>query len=134
MPNSPTRYYMKARPRRKKTHSATTRYTNNIGEGCGSNNEQRLASHVGACLPYGGVSRTLSAKPPLETPSSSLASMSNRRMSRPSPRWEIRIVESLLLTSLEPLRLGALYGARYTAAWAGDARSGEPRFFWAYIT
>jgi hypothetical protein len=76
----------------------------------------------------------LSAKPPvkpaLKTPSSSLAFMSKRRMSRTSPRRQIRILASLLLASLELLRLGASNCAGCTAGWVGAASKGEAGFFW----
>jgi hypothetical protein len=76
----------------------------------------------------------LSVKPPvkpaLKTPSSSLASMSKRRMSRTSPRREIGIPASLLLASLELLRLGGSDGAGYTAGRVWAARRGEAGFFW----
>jgi hypothetical protein len=76
----------------------------------------------------------LSAKPPvklaLKTPSSSLASMSKCRMSRTSPQRKIGILASLLLVSLELLRLGGSDGAGCTAGRVWAARSGEVGFFW----
>jgi hypothetical protein len=69
----------------------------------------------------------LSAKPPvkpaLKTPSSSLASMSKRRMSRTLPRREIGILASLLLESLELLRLGASNGVGYATGRRDGFRS-----------
>jgi hypothetical protein len=74
----------------------------------------------------------LSAKPPvkpaLKTPSRSLASVLKQRMSRTSPRREMRIWASLLLASLELLRLGASEGASCSAGrvGVGAARRGRP--------
>jgi hypothetical protein len=51
-------------------------------------------------------------------------------VSRTCPRREIGILASLLLASLELLRLGGLDGASCTARRVGAARRGEAGFLW----
>jgi hypothetical protein len=71
-----------------------------------------------ACLPYGKRVENLVSKATCQAgleDAIELASMSKWRMSRTSPQLEIGILVSLLVASLELLRLGASDGVGCTA-------------------